>query len=126
TKTAVGRKIALDKGTLESLAQHRKRCAARARKCGVDLDEDAFVFSPEADSSRPWRPDAITLAFGRLRRQLKLKGVRLHDLRHAAATQMLAAGVPVPIVAGRLGHSSPATTMSIYAHWVAKGDQAAA
>jgi len=44
------------------------------------------------------------------------KSIRLHDLRHWQATQMLDAGVPLPTVAARLGHASGTTTMKIYAH----------
>jgi integrase len=126
TKTAVSRRIALDDATVEALRNHLARCRARADACGATLGPRAHLFSPEADGSRPWRPDGITLAFGRLRRQLGLGSVRLHDLRHAAATQMLAAGIPVSIVAGRLGHASPATTLNVYGHWVQASDQAAA
>lgn len=52
--------------------------------------------------------------------------MRLHDLRHFAATQLLAAGVPVRTVSGRLGHANPATTLNVYAAWLQKSDQAAA
>jgi integrase len=40
----------------------------------------------------------------------------LHDLRHTAATWMLAAGVDVASVARVLGHATPTTTLSICAH----------
>lgn len=41
-----------------------------------------------------------------------------HDLRHFAATTYLNRGVPVHLVAAMLGHSSPATTLSIYAGYM--------
>jgi len=52
--------------------------------------------------------------------------IRLHDLRHWQATQLLDAGVPLPTVAARLGHASGATTMKIYAHRTAHADSQAA
>ncbi|MEU6039751.1 tyrosine-type recombinase/integrase [Actinomadura sp. NPDC047616] len=43
---------------------------------------------------------------------------RLHDLRHIHATTLLLAGVPVHVVAVRLGHADPAITLRVYAHIV--------
>ena len=51
--------------------------------------------------------------------------VRLHDLRHLHASLLLADGLPVPAVAARLGHASPAVTMTVYAHAL-KGQDAEA
>ena len=42
--------------------------------------------------------------------------IRLHDLRHLHATLLLKAGVPVHVVAARLGHADPAITLRVYAH----------
>ncbi len=42
--------------------------------------------------------------------------MRLHDLRHVHATLLLKAGVPVHVVASRLGHADPAITLRVYAH----------
>lgn len=42
------------------------------------------------------------------------------------ATTMLTAGVPVSVVAGRLGHARAATTLNVYSHFVDTGDKAAA
>jgi integrase len=41
---------------------------------------------------------------------------RFHDLRHCAASLLLAQGVPVKVVADILGHSQLATTSDLYAH----------
>ena len=43
---------------------------------------------------------------------------RFHDLRHTAATRWILAGVDVQTVATWMGHSSPATTMNVYSHWL--------
>ena len=41
--------------------------------------------------------------------------VRLHDLRHSAATTLLGAGVPLAVISEWLGHAGIATTASAYA-----------
>ena len=43
-------------------------------------------------------------------------GVRLHDMRHAYASLLLDAGVPITGVSAALGHASAAITMGVYAH----------
>lgn len=45
-----------------------------------------------------------------------LPHARLHDLRHLHATTVLLAGVPVHVVAARLGHADPSITLKVYAH----------
>lgn len=77
-------------------------------------------------SRRPWRPDSVSARWRRARRGTPLEGVPLKDLRHMVATQLLAAGVDVRTVAGRLGHATPTLTMSTYAAWLPERDQAAA
>ena len=42
--------------------------------------------------------------------------VRLHDLRHGAASLMLAAGVPMAVVSKMLRHSSIGITVDTYGH----------
>jgi hypothetical protein len=59
--------------------------------------------------------------------KLKLRSTRLHSLRHYSATELIAAGVDIRTVAGRLGHGSGgATTLKIYAAWVDEAGQRAA
>ena len=126
TKTHAVRRVALDPRTAEVLAAHRERVDERAAQFGTVIASDAFVFSHRPDGSEPWRPDSTTRAFRLLLAKAGLHGVRLHDLRHYVATQLLAAGVDVRTVAGRLGHRNASTTLNVYSHFLEQADEQAA
>lgn len=117
TKTRRAYQVSLDGDTATVLANHRERA------CGLC---DAFVFSHDADGATSWKPNWVTTTFIRLRRHAGVPHCRLHDLRHFMATEMLAAGVAIPIVAARLSHARASTTLNVYAHAVPGGDVAAA
>ncbi|WP_433220085.1 tyrosine-type recombinase/integrase [Microtetraspora malaysiensis] len=55
-----------------------------------------------------------------------LPRARLHDLRHVHATTLLLAGVPVHVVAARLGHVDPSITPRVYAHVIRAAEASAA
>ena len=61
-------------------------------------------------------PTGSARAFERAIARTGLPRIRLHDLRHTHATIALRAGVPIKVIAERLGHESPAFTMKQYAH----------
>jgi integrase len=126
TKTHGSRCIALDANTVATLRAQRQRMASRALACGVGLADDAYVFSRDPNGRRPWVPNDVTKGFIRVRNSAGLSKVRLHDLRHFTATRLLAAGVPVRTVSGRLGHANAATTLGVYAHFVEESDRDAA
>jgi integrase len=126
TKTNSSRRIALDGRTAEALRDHQHRCAARASTCRARITSTGYIFSSEPDGIRPWAPNDVTKDFIRLRKRVGLENVRLHDLRHFAATRLLAAGVSVRTVSGRLGHANAATTLGVYAHFVEESDRDAA
>ena len=126
TKTHASRRISLDPVTLAMMKGQRDRYAMRAGEFGRKLPANAFVFSDSPDSSAPWRPNRVTLAFRRICDEIDVSNVRLHDLRHFAATRLLEAGVPVKTVSGRLGHSNAATTLNVYAHFLESSDENAA
>ena len=44
-----------------------------------------------------------------------IKGLRIHDLRHSFASQLVSSGASLPLIGALLGHSSPTTTAR-YAH----------
>ena len=126
TKTHAARRIAIDDHTVAVLVAQRGRMEARALLGGVEIAFDGFVFSPVADGSIALHPDLLTGRFRVLCRRLEIEGVRLHDLRHLHATQLLGAGVPVRTVSGRLGHADAATTLNVYAHFLEASDRQAA
>ncbi len=64
---------------------------------------------------RPMRPDRVQHSFARVREAAGLPHVRFHDLRHTAATLMLAEGVPLAVISELLGHAGIAITASHYA-----------
>jgi integrase len=45
-----------------------------------------------------------------------LVGVGMHELRHAYASLLIAAGQSVKVVSDRLGHSNVAMTLNVYSH----------
>jgi integrase len=126
TKTHQARRVAIDPVTVRTLVEHHSRCSQRALASGRHLPSDAYVFSYEPDGSKPWPPSSVSQRFRRLRNQCGMSQVRLHDLRHYAATRLIAGGVPIRTVSGRLGHANAATTLGIYSHFVEASDQAAA
>jgi integrase len=109
------------------------------RAHNVDLDPDTFqtlvelgprnatgyVFSDDGGVTA-WRPNRATKTFVRYRRAAGLREFRLHDLRHFMATEMLDAGIPLPVVSRRLDHQRPSTTLNVYAHAVPGRDAPAA
>lgn len=68
----------------------------------------------------------VTHQFNRVAKSVGVS-CRLHDLRHYSATQMIANGVDLRTVAGRLGRSGGgAITLKVYSHWTLPADQHAA
>jgi integrase len=126
TKTHQSRRISLDAGTVSALEDHREWMVVRAQAANSALTSNGFVFSHSVDGSSPWHPDSTSRAFRRICQKAGVTGVRLHDLRHYVATRLLAAGVDVRTVAGRLGHRNPSTTLNVYSHFVPEADREAA
>src|SRR5690606_36925249 len=126
TKTHQVRKVTIDEETAAVLVAHREGCEELAAKCGAKVSTSSFLFSHEVDFSKPWRPNYATLAFGRLRNELGLDGVKLHHLRHFSATQLLSAGIDIRTVSGRLGHANASTTLDFYAQFLQAADERAA
>jgi integrase len=78
--------------------------------------DSASVFTD--DLGRPLHPHAVFGHFERSARNSGLPVLNFHGLRHSHATVLLQAGVPVRVVAERLGHADPAMTLRVYQHVV--------
>jgi len=101
--------VALDTETVAVLRthQHRERLAA-----GPAWIRTGLVFTTPAGDRL--HPADVTDHFHHLAAQAGLPPIRLHDLRHGAATMALAAGVPMKVISARLRHSSPHFTAKFY------------
>ena len=97
-----------------------------AQSVDTRVRRDGFVFSLALDCSVMTNPDTVTQRYGRLAKRLGFD-THLHSLRHYSATELIAAGVDVRTVAGRLGHSGGgSTTLRTYSAFVLEADQRAA
>src|SRR5262249_771555 len=114
TKTHQNRIVALDEETIAVLGSHRDRAEALCSAVGAELEGERFVLTARPGSDARLDPAAVTRRFIRLCKRLNIQGVRLHDLRHFAGSQLIAAGVDIKTVQTRLGHSRPSTTLDVY------------
>jgi integrase len=85
-----------------------------ALKQEMSPTDEADLIFPGTDGDI-WIPGRLSWSFRRFADRHGFD-IRFHDLRHTHASQLLALGVPVQVVQARLGHSTPTTTMSVYAH----------
>jgi integrase len=134
TKSGRFRMVSIDAGTVQVLKEHHVRQAEERLAAGPEwIGGDEYVFS--TGWGGPVHPDTVSSLIGDLIRAHNatvgedgagelLPHARLHDLRHIHATTLLLAGVPVHVVAARLGHADPSVTLRVYAHAIR--DQVAA
>lgn len=126
TKTHRARRLAVDDATVEVLREHLRRYEERCRELGVEPRPASYLLSYSPTNDRPCDPSGVSHRYGRMCERLGIDS-HLHALRHYSATELLGAGVDLRTVAGRLGHGSGgATTLRVYAAWVAEGDRRAA
>jgi len=116
------RDVTLDARTVAALRAWRKAQAAERLAWGpAYVDADGLVFTWQ--DGRPVLPDYVTKAFAAL--TAKTEGVPrlvLHELRHSHASILLRDGVPVHVVAKRLGHKDPSVTLNVYADAIPDDD----
>ena len=116
--------VSVGASTARLLAEHRKRCIEAALRVGADFGPRSFVFSDDGGKNH-WNPSWPSHAWKRYADKAGIDCVRLHDLRHTAASQMLMAGIPISIVAERLG-CTEANVLRTYRHFIPGSDQEAA
>ena len=115
TKGGEGRRvISLDDETVDILRAHRRRQLEERLLAGTEWIETGYIFVQEI--GQPINVGSPSQLLTKVRGRLGLPGQCLHDLRHLHATQLLQAGVPLHVVAQRLGHRDAMVTATIYAH----------
>lgn len=114
-KTARGRRsVSIDPTTAAVLVAHRKRQLEERLAWGPAWQESGYVFTTE--DGRVLHPQRVTQVFKRLASEAGLPPIRLHGLRHTAATLALTAGIHPKVVSERLGHATVGITLDTYSH----------
>ena len=137
TKSGLARVVSIDEETVTVLRQHKADQAVDQLHAGDSWRgvRHGYVFM--TGWGEPIYPDTVTSLMTKLigahnkpehdpRPEDQLPHARLHDLRHLHATTLLLSGVPVHVVAARLGHADPAITLRVYAHVIRTAEAAAA
>ena len=107
------RAVTLPPMVVAALKEH-KRQQAEGKMAVRSTWRDTGYILTKVDGG-PWGPNDISVAFHRVMKRLGFDGFRFHDLRHTHASQLIKAGVPISVVAQRLGHD-PAVCLRIYSH----------
>jgi integrase len=112
TKTS-SRTVRLTRTTLDALRAHRAIQLTRRMAASDWVNHDLIVCTGRGT---PVNPGNVIRSFDRIVASAGLRRIRVHDLRHTAATLLLLAGQPAKAVSERLGHKGIAITLDLYSH----------
>lgn len=127
TDDSVGQ-VHLDAVTVSTLLTQQLKQGEERQAWGDAYADHGLVFARENGS--PLDPNAVSKLFQELLeglevelpdkdgevRRTSLRKIRLHDLRHGAASLMIAAGVDIAVVSKVLRHSTIKLTVDSYGH----------
>ncbi len=108
------RVIALPDMVVKALHVHRARQLQERLLAGPQWNETGLVFTNKI--GKPIEPRNLVRIFKRMLATAALPDRRFHDLRHSAASLLLAQGVHPRVVMETLGHSQISLTMNTYSH----------
>jgi len=108
------RTLVLPEIAVGALRAHRTRQRMERLVAGSRWQETGYVFTTLRGS--PLDAATVTRAFQRALERAGLPHSRFHDLRHTAATFLLAQGFTLEDVKNLLGHSSITLTSNTYGH----------
>lgn len=111
------RTVVFPASTIQALREHRRRQAAERLQAGPTWEDADLVFCNEV--GQPLNASStVTGAFQRALTRAGLPKIRIHDMRHTAATLLLAQGCHPKYVQDLLGHSTITLTLDTYSHVV--------
>jgi integrase len=108
------RSVTLTTLAVDALTKHRTRQKAQRLLVGPLWRDMGMVFASAV--GMPRSSDAVLRLFRDELRRAELPKIRLHDLRHTAATLQLQQGTHPRVVQEMLGHSNIALTLGTYSH----------
>jgi integrase len=106
--------VSLPAVTRSVLLAHRAKQDEEKRLAGSRWQETGFVFTTTIGT--PIDARSVIRQFHSILKTTGLPHIRFHDLRHSAATLLLAQGVSPRYISDLLGHSQVSFTMQTYAH----------
>ncbi len=116
-KTARSRRtIILSRYAVAALREHRTHQLATRLALGPEWQDQDLVFCNPTGG--PVDPSWQVAVFKTALREAELPVIRFHDLRHTAATLLLAEGVHPKVVSEMLGHATITLTLDTYSHLV--------
>lgn len=125
TKTPRSRRsINLPLPMLQMLKSHRAKQATEHLALGEAWTDSGYIFTTSIGT--PIDPRNLLREFKSICSKAGLGDWHIHELRHSAASLMLAMGVPLQVVSEVLGHASIRMTADVYGHILAPDRQAAA
>lgn len=107
------RELTLPRRAVEALAEHRRRQQVE-RMAAVVWEDPDVMFATTVGTMLD--PRMLNFSLTKIAKSAGLVGVHPHALRHSVAAVLLTDGLPAPVVAAQLGHSSSAVTTRIYEH----------
>jgi integrase len=114
-KTAASRRtLHLSPNLIAVLRAHNDRQRFEERVSGSSWEATDLVFTNR--DGGPMEGRNVLREFKRLLKAAGLPDQRFHDIRHCAASLMLAQGVPARVVMDQLGHTQISTTLDLYSH----------
>ena len=115
-KRSSRRTINLPQVCISAMLQHRTMQEQERQLGGTRWKESDYVFTTGIGT--PLEPRNLERAYRQILAIAGLHHIRIHDLRHTAATLLLTQGVHPRVVMDLLGHSQIAVTMNTYSHVV--------
>lgn len=110
------RTLPLIPSVVEELRREKARQAEMQRVMGRGYNHQYDEYICVDALGNLIKPNYVTQHFPVVLKQLGMRKIRYHDLRHSCASLQLANGVPMRIIQEWLGHSDMATTANIYSH----------
>jgi len=108
------RTVLMPQVVVRALMTHKTRQLEHRLAVGAKWQEHGLVFPNYYGGLNC--PRRVNRAFDAAINRAGLPKIRLHDLRHGAATMLLASGVPIKAVSEVLGHSTTRMTLEVYSH----------
>jgi integrase len=108
------RTVNLPEAVVKALKAHKVRQLEERLVAGSRWRDSGLVFPSRIGT--PYEPHDLHDFKRLLVIKAGLPDMRFHDLRHSAASLMLAQGIPLRSIQDILGHSSIALTANLYAH----------